>query len=103
MSAEESAAIAGGGSDRSGWRALPRPLRLIAVTSAGGTLLVVGIALLVLPGPGLVLIAAGTAVLATEFPWAARVMATGRGWVTRALGSLSRRRPSSSDHREEAS
>ena len=33
----------------------------------GGTVLLVGLALLVLPGPGLPVIAAGLAILATEF------------------------------------
>lgn len=103
MSTDRIPADSGGGPDRAGWRSLPRPVRLVAVTSAGGTLVVVGVALLVLPGPGLVLIAAGTAVLATEFPWAARVMARGRGWVTRAMSALSVRRSSSSARREEAS
>ncbi len=36
----------------------------------GAVLLVAGIALLVLPGPGFVLIAAGLALLATRFDWA---------------------------------
>jgi len=36
----------------------------------GALLLVAGIALLVLPGPGFVLIAAGLALLATRFDWA---------------------------------
>jgi Putative transmembrane protein (PGPGW) len=40
---------------------------------------VVGLALLVLPGPGLLLLTAGLALLATEFPWAQR-------WLTRLRG-----------------
>jgi chromate transport protein ChrA len=42
--------------------------RRIGVTIAGLALILVGIVLLVLPGPGLLLIAAGLGVLATEFP-----------------------------------
>ena len=38
----------------------------------GGLLTLAGIALLVLPGPGFVLVAAGLAVLATRFSWAGR-------------------------------
>lgn len=38
----------------------------------GSVLLVVGIAALVLPGPGLLLILAGLVVLASEYEWAAR-------------------------------
>ena len=42
----------------------------IAVTTVGFLLVAVGLVLLVVPGPGLLLIAAGLAVLATEYTWA---------------------------------
>ena len=45
-------------------------LRQLAVTLVGVALLVVGAALMVLPGPGILLIVAGLAVLATEYVWA---------------------------------
>jgi uncharacterized protein (TIGR02611 family) len=48
-------------------------LRRVVVAVIGFTLLGVGVALLVLPGPGLLVIAAGIAVLALEFPWAERL------------------------------
>ena len=38
----------------------------------GGAVLLVGMALLVLPGPAFVVIPAGLAILATEFEWARR-------------------------------
>jgi uncharacterized membrane protein len=41
-----------------------------AVTILGVALLAVGVALMILPGPGIVLIVAGLAVLATEYVWA---------------------------------
>ncbi len=47
-----------------------RSARRIAVAVLGGVLVVVGVVLSVLPGPGLVLVIAGLAVLATEFAWA---------------------------------
>ncbi|HVV19807.1 MAG TPA: PGPGW domain-containing protein [Pseudonocardiaceae bacterium] len=40
----------------------------------GWTLLAVGAALLVLPGPGLLVIAGGLALLATEYDWAASLL-----------------------------
>jgi hypothetical protein len=43
------------------------PRRLL-YTVAGGLLLLIGIALLVLPGPGLILVVAGVAILARAFP-----------------------------------
>jgi uncharacterized protein (TIGR02611 family) len=45
-----------------------------AVTIAGGVLVLVGIVLLVIPGPGLLTIAAGVAIWATEYAWAARLL-----------------------------
>jgi hypothetical protein len=48
------------------------PVRRIARIAGGWTLLAVGGALLVLPGPGLLVVAGGLALLATEYEWAAR-------------------------------
>ena len=45
-------------------------LKRFAVTIAGAALLVVGVAMMILPGPGILLIVAGLAVLATEYVWA---------------------------------
>ena len=45
-------------------------MRQAVVAVLGGLLTLAGIALLVLPGPGFVLVAAGLAVLATRFSWA---------------------------------
>ena len=45
-------------------------MRQTVVAVLGGLLTLAGIALLVLPGPGFVLVAAGLAVLATQFSWA---------------------------------
>ena len=47
-------------------------MKTAVVAVLGGLLTLSGIALLVLPGPGFVLIAAGLAVLATRFSWAKR-------------------------------
>ncbi len=51
------------------WRALPVWLRRVVVAIVGGALVLVGVALLVLPGPGLVVIGLGVGVLAMEFAW----------------------------------
>ena len=45
-------------------------MKTFVVAVLGGLLTLAGIALLVLPGPGFVLVAAGLAVLATRFSWA---------------------------------
>jgi hypothetical protein len=49
-------------------------LKKSAVTVAGVALLAGGVALMVLPGPGILLVAAGLAVLATEYVWARRLV-----------------------------
>ena len=46
--------------------------RRIVIAVIGGTVVLVGIALLFLPGPAFVVIPAGIAVLAIEFTWARR-------------------------------
>lgn len=45
---------------------------VIAVT--GFTVLIVGIAMIVLPGPAIIVIPAGVGILATEFIWARRLL-----------------------------
>jgi hypothetical protein len=44
------------------------PAKRVAALVGGGVVLLVGIALLVLPGPGLLLVLAGLIILANEFP-----------------------------------
>jgi hypothetical protein len=44
------------------------PVKRTAIMVAGGLLVVVGVVLLVLPGPGLLLVLAGLLVLGNEFP-----------------------------------
>ena len=61
-------------------------LKRIARGAAGGVLLIAGIAMLALPGPGWLTIAAGLALLATEFAWARRLLdqlKDGAGWLGR--------------------
>ncbi len=45
-------------------------MRQIVVAVLGGLLTLAGVALLALPGPGFVLVAAGLAILSTQFSWA---------------------------------
>jgi uncharacterized protein (TIGR02611 family) len=47
-------------------------VRRVIVTVFGSTVLLIGIALLVLPGPAFVVIPVGLAILATEYAWARR-------------------------------
>jgi tellurite resistance protein TerC len=49
-----------------------RLARRLVVLAVGGTVLALGIALVVLPGPALLVIPLGLAILALEFGWARR-------------------------------
>jgi uncharacterized protein (TIGR02611 family) len=54
-----------------------RPLYLrVLITAAGFTLLLAGLAMLVLPGPALAVIPIALAVLSLEFAWAGRALET---------------------------
>ncbi len=64
-------------------------VRKIAVATTGGAVLAAGVAMVVLPGPALLVIPAGLAILATEFPWARRLLEAMQKRVRR----LMRRRP----------
>ncbi len=55
-------------------RFIRRSGKRVAVTIAGFAVLLAGIAMLVLPGPGWVAIFAGLAILATEYVWAQRLL-----------------------------
>jgi TerC family integral membrane protein len=61
---------------RAAWR--------VIVLVVGGTVLLIGVAMLVLPGPGLVVAPAGLAILATEFLWARRLLIRVRESATTA-------------------
>ena len=74
-----------------------RNARRVAVAVLGGALMIVGIALLVLPGPGMVVIVAGCAVLATEFPWAKSWLAAARRRARGAGDALRQRTRRMSD------
>ena len=57
------------------WTRAPRRLRQTIVGVLGGTIVLLGLALIVLPGPfTLPLLVLGFAILGTEFAWAARAL-----------------------------
>jgi uncharacterized protein (TIGR02611 family) len=58
--------------------------RKSAIALAGGLLVLLGVIMLVTPGPGWLAIAAGLAVLATEFEWAQRLLERVRKRIQRA-------------------
>ena len=62
--------------------------RRFAIAAAGITLVVVGVVLVVLPGPGVLVVALGLAVLATEFTWAARALQRTTSAASTATGAM---------------
>ncbi len=54
-------------------------LRRLVVFLVGVTMLGAGLAMLVLPGPGVIVILLGLAILATEFAWAERTLDRAKG------------------------
>jgi uncharacterized protein (TIGR02611 family) len=49
-------------------------IKRIAIAVAGFTVLLIGVAMIVLPGPAFIVIPAGLAILAIEFAWAKRLL-----------------------------
>lgn len=56
-------------------------LRKLVIGIIGGTVLAIGLALIVLPGPAVLVIPIGLAILATEFAWAGRALARAKGLI----------------------
>jgi uncharacterized protein (TIGR02611 family) len=65
---------------------LPR-LRKLIVAVIGVTVVLFGIALIVLPGPAFIVIPVGLAILATEFAWARRAIRRGQVLIAKARRS----------------
>jgi tellurite resistance protein TerC len=70
--------LTGAGLDR-----VPPAVRKIVIAVIGTTILLIGVALIVLPGPAFIVIPIGLSVLASEFIWARRVIKRGRIFVER--------------------
>lgn len=69
------------------WELTYRQARRLVVLLVGGTVLLLGVALVFLPGPAVVVIPAGLAILSLEFAWARAFLAR----VRREISSRHRR------------
>lgn len=72
---------------------LPSPIRVALVSVIGFTLVLAGVAMLVLPGPGVLTIFLGFAVLAAEFTLAYRVLRRSHDTATGLWGRVRRALP----------
>lgn len=83
----------------SGWQTmvewLARSGKRIGVAVVGFALLAAGLVMMVTPGPGLLVVIAGLAVLATEFAWARGLLDKTRHKWHSATDRLRRKPPSS--------
>lgn len=62
--------------------------RRIVIALVGGTVLAAGLAMTVLPGPAIVVIPAGLAILGVEFAWARRWLKTIRERARAAMSCI---------------
>ena len=74
-----------------GWSDLSGGLRKLIVGVIGITILLIGVAMVVLPGPAFIVIPVGLGILATEFAWARRVVRRARVMIAKARGRESGR------------
>lgn len=54
------------------------PIKRVVIAVVGGTVLALGVVLIVFPGPAFLVIPAGLAILAVEFAWARRWLRSAR-------------------------
>lgn len=66
--------------------------RRVVVLVVGGTVVLFGVLLLVMPGPGILLILGGLGILAVEFAWARRLLRRVRRQVGELGDSIQRSR-----------
>jgi uncharacterized protein (TIGR02611 family) len=76
---------------RAGLDQMSPVLRKMLVAVIGTTIVVIGLVLIFLPGPGLLVILVGLAILATEFVWIRRMMGRGREVVKKVERTVKRR------------
>src|SRR5207245_8086311 len=69
---------------------LPLPLRRMLILVVGSTVVLFGVLLLVLPGPGILVIIVALAILATEFAWAEALLAAARRRAARVIKKFGR-------------
>jgi len=74
--------------------------RRIAITVIGVVVLVAGLALLVLPGPGWLLIFVGLSILGTEYVWAQRMLRVAKEQANKAKDKVLRRKQAKADRRD---
>jgi hypothetical protein len=78
-------------------RFIGRNGKRVGVTVAGFVVVIAGAAMLVLPGPGVLVIIAGLAILATEYVWAQRLLKLAKEKATQAKDAILRKNEAQED------
>ncbi len=74
---------------KNNWKRLPHPIRWVVAATVGGALVIVGLTGLVLPViPGIPMMIAGFALLASEFTWAEVILNRTKAQVTKAVNKV---------------
>ncbi len=81
-------------------RFIVRNGRRIAITIVGVVVVLVGLALLILPGPGWLVIFVGLSILGTEYVWAQRLLRIAKEQANNAKDKVLRRKQTKADRRE---
>ena len=68
-------------------------VKRVIVSVVGATVLLIGVALLVLPGPAFIVIPIGLAILATEYAWARRWLRKARAIASNVVPGRDRTAP----------
>lgn len=70
-----------------------KKVRRLIIGVVGFTILLIGIALLVLPGPAFIVIPIGLGLLATEFVWARRLLKKVKVQIEKAAKNAKHKKP----------
>jgi uncharacterized protein (TIGR02611 family) len=79
------------------WRFARRNGKRVGVTIAGFVVLIAGVAMLALPGPGWVAIFLGLGILSSEYVWAQRLLHKAKVKAEQAKNAVFRKKPDAAD------
>lgn len=68
--------------------ALPHPVRWSISVILGFTIVIIGLILMPLPGPGTLIVLVGLTLLSLEFEWARQLVKEGEQWMERLINKL---------------
>jgi uncharacterized protein (TIGR02611 family) len=67
---------------------LPRPWRVFIISIIGYAILLIGVIMLPLPGPGTLIMLVGLTILAIEFEWAREASKQGQQWLEKLVARV---------------